>query len=251
MRLRLVTESFPDDPALDTAVSRALMLRVASGELTDTLRIARPGRIVAFGKRDVVSGGYAEAVAAARGEGFAAIERLAGGRAAVFHEDTISFAHAVADAEPRARVTERFDATAALIVRAFGRLGIDAGVGEVAGEYCPGEHSVNARGERKLMGVGQRIVKGGVHVGGVVVVAGAGLVNQPLVPVYAALGLDWRPAATGSLADYAPGVSWDDAAAAIQAEYEAGHGLEAATLDDETMALARRLAPEHESPESN
>jgi lipoate-protein ligase A len=249
--LRLVTASFPDAPALDTAVSRALMLRVAAGELPDTLRIARPGRIVAFGKRDVVASGYPAAVAAARTEGFAPIERLAGGRAAVFHEGTISFAHAVADTEGRARVTERFEATAGLVARAFAALGIDARVGEVEGEYCPGEHSVNALGERKLMGVGQRIVKGGVHVGGVVVVAGAELVNRPLVPVYAALGLDWRPDATGSLEAYSPGVSWDDAVEVIRAEYAALYDLAPAPLDDETLTLARRLAPEHESPNGN
>ena len=249
--LRLVTASFPDEPALDTAVSRALMLRVAAGELPDTLRIARPGRIVAFGKRDVVAPGYSEAVTAARTEGFAPIERLAGGRAAVFHEDTISFAHAVADPEPRAHVTERFDATAALVARALGTFGIDARVGEVDGEYCPGEHSVNAGGERKLMGVGQRIVKGGVHVGGVLVVAGADLVNRPLVPVYDALALSWRPEATGSVADHAPGSTWDNVAAALTAEYGGLYDLEPVALDDETLTLARRLAPEHESPNGN
>jgi lipoate-protein ligase A len=169
----------------------------------------------------------------------------------VFHEDTISFAHAVADTEARARVTERFEATAGLVARAFAALGIDARVGEVEGEYCPGEHSVNALGERKLMGVGQRIVKGGVHVGGVVVVAGAELVNRPLVPVYAALGLDWRPDATGSLEAYSPGVSWDDAVEVIRAEYAALYDLAPAPLDDETLTLARRLAPEHESPNGN
>ena len=77
------------------------MLRVAAGELPETLRLARPGRIVAFGKRDAVAQGYAAAVQAARDGGFEAIERLAGGRAAVFHEDTIAFAHAIPDADPR------------------------------------------------------------------------------------------------------------------------------------------------------
>jgi lipoate-protein ligase A len=227
------------------------MLRVAAGELPETLRINRPGRSVAFGKRDVVSAGYPQAVAAARGEGFAGIERLAGGRAAVFHEDTISFAHAVPDPEARLRVTQRFEATANLVARAFARLGVDSRVGEVDGEYCPGEHSVNARGERKLMGVGQRVVKGGVHVGGVIVVAGADLVNRPLVPVYAALDLDWRREATGSLADEAPGVAWDDAAAALEAEYAVVYDVERADLDPATLALARTLAPEHESPPDN
>ena len=248
MNITLVRDSFPQDPALDTAVSRALMLRVAAGELPETLRVARPGPIVAFGKRDVVTAGYPEAVAAARSGGFEAIERLAGGRAAVFHEDTISFAHAIPDPDPRSRVDERFEATAGLIAAAFGRLGVDARVGEVEGEYCPGAHSVNVRGERKLMGVGQRLVSGGVHVGGVIVVAGGDRVNTVLTPVYAALGLDWRPEATGAVADEAPGADWESVTEALLAEYEGRQGLEPADLDDGTLDLARTLAPEHLSP---
>lgn len=243
--LRLLQDSLPDDPALDTAVSRALMLRVAAGELGETLRIARPGPIVAFGKRDAVSAGYADAVGAARGAGFEAIEGLAGGRAAVFHEDTIAFAHAVPDADPRGRVDERFQATAALMATALSRLGVDARVGEVAGEYCPGAHSVSAAGKRKLMGVGQRLVSGGVHVGGVVVVADGARVRDVLVPVYEALELAWRPETTGAVADEAPGTTWDDVTAAILAEYDSRYELDPIELDEETLALARRLAPEH------
>lgn len=246
--MRLLTESFHADPALDTAVSRALMLRIARGELPETLRIARPGPIIAFGKRDVVASGYPAAVRAARERGFEAIERLAGGRAAAFHEDTISFAHAISDPDPRLRLTERFEATADLIARALGSLGVDAHVGEVPGEYCPGEHSVNARGERKLMGVGQRLVKGGVHVGGVIVVDGADRLRDVLTPVYAALSLDWRPETTGSVAEEAPGTTWNDVATAIQAEYRKRHDLQPAELDEETLSLARHLAPEHLSP---
>ena len=224
------------------------MLRVAAGELPETLRVARPGPFVAFGKRDVVGEGYPEAVRASRAAGFEAIERLAGGRAAAFHEDTISFAHAIPDADPRSRVDERFEVAAARVAAALARLGVDARVGEVQGEYCPGAHSVNARGERKLMGVGQRLISGGVHVGGLIVVAGAERVNGVLAPIYDSLGLAWRPEATGSVAEEAPGVTWEDVTAALVAEYEERHGLEVAELDDETLTLARRLAPEHLSP---
>ncbi len=247
-RLRLLTTSYPDDPALDTAVSRALMLRVASGELGETLRIARPGAIVAFGKRDVVSAGYRDAVRVARDGGFEGIERLAGGRAAVFHEATIASAHAVPDDDPRSRVHERFEATAQLMARALRRLDVDARVGEVAGEYCPGSHSVSARGVRKLMGVGQRLVAGGVHVGGVVVVDGAERARDILVPVYEALGLTWRPSTTGSVAGEVPGVSWAGVAEAVLAEYGDLYELEPVEVDEQTLALARRLAPEHLSP---
>lgn len=247
MAVRLLTESFPEDPAFDTALSRALMLRVAAGELPETLRIARPGAIVAFGKRDVVSPGYGAAASAARAEGFEPIERLAGGRAAVFHEETISYAHAIPDPDPRSHVTERFDATAALIASALEGMGVDARVGEVEGEYCPGEHSVNARGRRKLMGVGQRLVSGGAHAGAVIVVDGADRVNDALVPVYAALDLDWRPETTGSVADEVPGTTWGAVAGALVAAFAQERALEPGVLDEETIVLARRLAPEHVS----
>ena len=242
---RLLRESFPADPALDTALSRALMLRVAAGELPETLRISRPGSTVAFGKRDAVSPGYRQAVRAAREGGYEAIERLAGGRAAVFHQDTIAIAHAVPDRDPRSRVDERFEVTAGLLASALNRLGVEARVGEVPGEYCPGAHSVSVRGERKLVGVGQRLVAGGVHVGGVVVVAGADRVREILLPVYAALALDWRPDTTGAVVEEAPAQTWESVSAAILEEYGRRYELEPASLDADTLALARRLAPEH------
>lgn len=235
---------------LDAATSHALLLRVAAGDLPATLRISRPGPAVAFGKRDVVSDGYAEAVAAARASGCEPVERLAGGRASVFHEQTLHLGLAVRATEPRAGVTARFEAAAGAIARAFERLGADARVGEVPGEYCPGAHSVNARGVAKLAGLGQRVIRDGAYVGGVVVVADADRVNAVLEPVYAALGLEWSPAATGSLAGELPGLTWDAARAAVAAEYAALHELEPVELDAETLALAERLAPEHRSPAS-
>ncbi|HEX2072052.1 MAG TPA: hypothetical protein VHF90_10445 [Thermoleophilaceae bacterium] len=235
------------DPVWDSAVSRALMLRVAAKEVPETLRISRPGASVVFGKRDVVSEGYGPAIAAARGSGFEAVERLGGGRAAVFHEGTLHFGHAVRSAGP-GPVIRRFEETAELTARALKRLGVDARVGEVPGEYCRGEHSVNARGATKLVGLGQRVVKGGAYVGGVLVVSGAERICEVLVPVYEALGLEWAPETTGSLEHELPGIGWDDARAAVEAEYSEAYGLEPAELDEETLALAERLMPEHRSP---
>jgi octanoyl-[GcvH]:protein N-octanoyltransferase len=247
-RLRLVTESFPDDPALDTAVSRALLERVASGELPETLRLARPGRMVAFGKQDAVAPGYREAAEAARGQGFEAILRLAGGRAAVFHEHTVELAHALPGEDVRSGVHDRFREAADRIAAALRRLGVDARVGEVPGEYCPGGYSVNAGGRSKLAGVGQRLIRGGAHLGAVVVAEHAELVRDPLVPVYEALGLEWDPASAGSVADEAPGMDFDQVVAAIRAEYAREYDLVEAELDADTLDLARRLAPEHRSP---
>ena len=203
--LRVLSDSFPEDPALDTAVSDATMQRVAAGELPETLRLARPGRVVAFAKRDKLSSGYAEGVDAARALGFGSVLRLAGGRAAVFHEGTLELAHAVPSSDPRGEIHARFEATAELVTRALRRLGVDARVGEVAGEYCPGRWSVNADGKRKLAGSGQRVIHGGAHVGTVLVAEGA------------------------------------DSIRAVLEAYATRYELVSASLDPATLALARTL----------
>ncbi|HEV2874764.1 MAG TPA: hypothetical protein VGW14_06410 [Thermoleophilaceae bacterium] len=265
--LRVLHDCFPDDPALDAAVSRAVMHRVAQGALPETLRLARPAAVVAFAKRDALSPGYARALAATRARGFGAILRLAGGRAAVFHEGTLELAHAVPDPDPKPGIHARFEATATLIARALRELGVDGRVGEVPGEYCPGRWSVNAAGLRKLAGTGQRVVAGASHTGAVIVVDGADRVRDVLEPVYAALELDWDPRTAGAVADelgaersasggaLAPGrrpasdeLLWNAVRDALLAEYARRFELVPGELDAETLALARRLAAEHRPP---
>jgi octanoyl-[GcvH]:protein N-octanoyltransferase len=199
-----------------------------------------------FGKQDAVAPGYAEAVRAARAGGFEAALRLAGGRAAVFHEQVIALGHALPDRSPRAAIHARFEATADLVARALRSLGIDARVGEIPGEYCPGSFSVNAGGERKLAGLAQRLIARASYMGGVFVVADAERIRAVLGPVYAALGLAWDPATTGAIAAEAD-VTWDAVCDALLVEYAREHDLVEAELDDATLALAERLAPEHRS----
>ena len=196
--INLIRRSYPDRPEYGTAVSRAILMRVAAGELPPTMRIHRPGREVAFGRQDVAAPGYERAAQAAIDNGFAAVERLAGGRAAVFHEGTIAITRAYPDPEPPRRTYERFREMAGLVRDALSRIGVaDPRVGEVPGEYCPGAYSVNARGRRKLAGIGQRMITGGAHVGGVVVASGDEDIRGVLVPVYEALGLEWSPGDDG------------------------------------------------------
>ena len=247
--LRVILKSFPEDPALDTAVSRALLERVGAGELPETLRLARPGAMVAFSKQDAVAPGYSQAARAARAGGFEAILRLAGGRAAVFHEGTLALAHAIPDPDPRPGIQRRFETTAGLLASALGSLGVDARVGEVPGEYCPGGFSVNARGEVKLAGLGQRLIHGAAHMGGVIVASDADRIRDVLIPVYEALGLTWDPTTAGSVAGEVPGTNLDEVERAILAEYEERYELEEAEVDAETMELARRLAGEHRAPD--
>lgn len=240
--LNLITEQLPE-PAEDTGLSSAILDQVAGGEVGATLRLFVPGRIVAFGSQDKINPGYANAVAAVRAVGFEAVERLAGGKAAVFHEETIAFAWAIPLADPKQGIEQRFESIAGIVVDALARLGVDAAVGEIPGEYCPGRFSVSAAG-RKVMGVGQRLIKGAAHVGGVVVAGATELVNAPLEPAYAALGYEWSPAATGSI-----GASVTDTIAALLAAFEAaGHTLHPTVADSAALAAAERLAEQHRPP---
>jgi lipoate-protein ligase A len=237
--LRLLQDSFADHPALDAAVSRATLDRVAAGELPETLRVAQPGRVVAFGKLDLLAPGYSLAAESARAAGFGSVLRIAGGRAAVFHEGTIELAHAVPDPDPRPGIHERFEAEAELIARALRRLDVDARVGEVPGEYCPGRWSVNEGGRRKLAGIGQRVIHGGAHVGTVLVVDDAASIRAVLEPVYDALELDWDPDTVGAVERPREAVR-----EALLAEYAAAYELTAGSLDPGTLALARAAVAE-------
>jgi lipoate-protein ligase A len=201
---------------------------------------------VAFSVLDRARPGFLEAVAAAHAQGWGAILRLAGGRAAVFHSETIAFAWCVPDPEPRGAIAARFDWMAGVVARALQSLGVDARVGAVPGEYCPGDHSVNARGQAKLMGVGQRLVKGAAHVGGVIVVRDAARVRDVLVPVYAAMGVAWEPATAGAVEDEVPGATREGVVAALQREIAREAELVPEKLDASWLAEAETLAGEHQ-----
>jgi octanoyl-[GcvH]:protein N-octanoyltransferase len=237
--LRLIRHSFPDRPELSTAISETILRRVSSGELPPTVRIHRPGNEVAFGRQDVASPGYEAAAEAARAGGFAAVERLAGGRAAVFHQGTIAIARAYADPQPPKRTYARFEEMAELIASALRGLGADARVGEVPREYCPGAYSVNARGKTKLAGIGQRMIRGGAHMGGVVVASGGREIARVLEPVYRALELDWDPATAGSLSEeVGREVDTGEVEEVLIAELAKRYELVDAELDEETIRRA-------------
>jgi octanoyl-[GcvH]:protein N-octanoyltransferase len=241
----LVRRSFPDRPALGVAVSRAILMRVAAGELPPTVRLHRPSRMLAFSRQDRASAGFPNAVMAAHERGFAPVLRLAGGRAAVYHEGTLACSWAVPDRSPPRRTTARFAELAELLVRALRPLGVDARIGEVPGEYCPGAWSVNARGRTKLAGIGQRLIAGAAHRGAVIVASGAERIRDVLVPIYEALDLAWNPATAGSVEDEIGEVALERVADAILSELSGLYEVVEGDVDDATLALAAELEHEH------
>jgi octanoyl-[GcvH]:protein N-octanoyltransferase len=248
--LAILEERFPGRPVYDTAVTHAMLRHVAEGVLPESMRLYVPDDVVVFSLLDARRPGFAAARAAAHAHGCGAVLRLAGGHAALFHTRCLAFSWAVADERARDGIRNRFRQLSSWVAGALNRLGVDARVGEVAGEYCPGEYSVNAGGRIKLMGVGQRVIRGAAHVGGVIVVEDAARVREVLGSVYRALDLDWQPSTAGAVADVAPGATPDSIRAAVLAELGATHRPEPARFDVATLARARELEAWHD-PEAD
>jgi len=246
--IELLREAFPSRPETGPALSRILLDQVAAGHRPATARLSRPGRVVAFGRRDTKSPGYGAAVEAARDQGFNGMERLTGGRAAAYSEGTLSLTLTLPDPTPGERTDQRFRDASELARAALTSLGVDARIGEVPGEYCPGGFSVNARGKTKLAGVGQRMIKGAAHVGFVFVVCDSALIRRVLDPVYAALGLEWNPATVGAIEDEAPGADRDEVETALLEQLEIHYGVVPAELDEGTKRLAAARARQFRSP---
>lgn len=230
---------------MDVAVSHSILSAVSAGEMGAMFRLYVPGPILAFGLADRVADGYRFAVRAAEAHGFSPVERLAGGRAAVFHEQTLAFAWTVPEPEPKTGIQERFQMISEIMVDAFNSLGIDARIGQLPAEYCPGEWSVNVGGRVKVMGVGQRLVRKAAHVGGVVVVDDGYRIRDVLIPTYRALRLDWDPRTAGSLADRSPGLTTGQVAEAIIDSYSERFTLERGELPPQVVDQARALIPDH------
>jgi len=236
--VELVEASFADDPALDLAVSHALLRRVAAGARPATLRVYRPGPTVAFGRLDALEAGFGEAVQAAREHGFVPALRIAGGRAAAYTAAALVVDEITPQPGLAVEVRERFEGFAEGLAAALRDVGADARVGALAGEYCPGDYSVNAGGTVKLAGVAQRLIRGAALVSAVIVLGDGASVRDALVDVYARLGISWEPSTAGALDDLVP----DAGAAAVREALLARRPpLRPASLDAETLALARVL----------
>jgi octanoyl-[GcvH]:protein N-octanoyltransferase len=239
-----------EDPVLDLALATALLQQVAAGDRAPVIRVYRPAPTLAFGRRDSFLPGFARAAAAAASAGFTPAIRSAGGRAAAYHDECLVIDEIVAARDAMADVDTRFAAEAESQAQALRGLGIDARVGEVPGEYCPGRFSVNARGEIKLIGAAQRIVSGAWLFSTVVVVGGSTPIGAVLTHVYAALGLDWDPASVGSVADELPGATVDQVRAALLAPLGERYGLTPGALTDVDLAAARDVLARHRVPSS-
>src|SRR6478735_12774685 len=162
--------------AADLDFALGLLQKVKTGSLGPTLRLYRPVPTVAFGQRDTHLPGFEAAAQACRDQGFEPLVRKAGGRAAAYHEGTLVVDHVMPEADAIAGSKGRFSFFGELLAQALRDVGVQAAVGEIPGEYCPGEFSVHgtdaadASHQLKLIGTAQRVVAGGWLFSSVIIV---------------------------------------------------------------------------------
>jgi lipoate-protein ligase A len=242
------------DEALELAVAYAL-LRGEAARGDATVRIRRPAMpAVVFGRRDTRLPGFPAAVLAAREHGFTPLVRATGGRAVAYDDAALVVDHVSADPDPRAGHDRRFREFGTRMARIFRNLGIDARLGAVPGEYCPGAFSVNARGTAKLVGTSQRIVRNAWLFSSLVVVGGEHRLRPVLAEVYTHLGQPFDPASVGSLTSELASLDTGIVERALLADYQAAGGPDPEPLDPQplaepVLALARELAGQYRIPD--
>ncbi len=159
-------------------------------------RVLRPELTVAFGRLDRLRPGYADARAAAERHGFAIHEREPGGHAAAYGPESL-----VIEIEGEGGldgIHARFERTAAILVATLRDLGVDARLGPVDNEYCPGDYSVNVGGRRKVAGLAQRVRGRRYAIGANLTVGDPAPIRAVLTDVYDAMDLPFDPDTVGA-----------------------------------------------------
>lgn len=183
-------------PEADRERSRSL-LSWTGAEGEPAVRVWRPHRQVAFGRRDANEPGYAEARSVASAHGFLPVTRDVGGRAVAHTGTTLAFARFEPLADPRRGLGERYDRMQAAVRDALAEVGVDATPGEPPNSFCPGDHSLQADG--KIVGLAQRVTAGAAVVSGILVVDQHEVLAEVLADVYDALEVSFDPDTVGSV----------------------------------------------------
>ncbi len=180
------------------------------------IRVYRPEPTVAFSRRESHLPGFDSAVTAAASLGFVPVVRPTGGRA-VSYDQSCLVIDVVDPVVGRHHGNQAaFDQAAQAVSAALRGLGVDAFVGEIPGEYCPGSYSVNARHAVKMAGISQRVVAGARLISVMIPVGLPDLLVEVLSAVNHELGFPWDPGTFGSVDGEIEGVSFGDLSIALR-----------------------------------
>ena len=120
-------------------------------------------------------------------------------------------------------------------------IGVDAYIGEINGEYCPGKYSVNARKKLKIMGVGQRLAKYATHVGGVINVTNSNLTQNILTKIYKDFDYEWIPTTVGSIEDEIGKITNSEMISALIKKFSEYYFVQETTLDQTILDKAHKI----------
>jgi lipoate-protein ligase A len=234
-----------EDPATAYGYQRMVFEQVASGARPTTISVTASARHVGVTRRDTRRPGFDEAVRASNEEGYPVMVRGSGGGATAADKGTFGFSivRPAGDGEIRRGIHDRYDEAAALVLGAFSRLGVEAEVGEVREEFCPGDHSIRVGGWEKgikIVGIAQRITRRATSVGGIVLVHGEEELAKILEKVYQAMELPFRTGSVGSLRRAGIEAGVEDVVEAFAAEVGSRYGATRTAVDDRTLESARQ-----------
>lgn len=211
------------------ARSLELLREVGSGKRGATLRVYAPQPVIAFGRRDELNPNFQSAAQACRDHGFEPIVRKVGGHAAAYHQGCLVVDHFQPAKDAVTGNNERFGIFGQMYADALQSLGLDAAVGEIPGEYCPGEYSVHGvlpnGGKIKLVGTAQRVVSGAWWFSAGIVVDGSSQLRAVTTDVYRALELPLIPSTVGAVTNVLPEITAEDVEDAVIEAY-ANEGFE-------------------------
>jgi octanoyl-[GcvH]:protein N-octanoyltransferase len=173
------------------------------------LRLRRPQPTAAFSPQDTTHPDYERIKELARARGFEPIERGTGGRLTMFDENALAITLIMPHEEPHTNTIRRYEVFSSIIAEALKSLGIDARVGELPNEYCPGKYSINANGRVKLVGIAQRMNRHCVQMGAIITVNSSEKARLALAEAYGAMGLSFDPATYGSATGLVPSITYE------------------------------------------
>ncbi|SIL53533.1 Lipoate-protein ligase A [Mycobacteroides abscessus subsp. abscessus] len=142
-----------------------------------------------------------------------------GGHAAAYHSGCLIIDHFQADADAVSGNMKRFTEFGQMFTDSLRTLDVQAQMGEIEGEYCPGEHSVHILlpdgTSTKIIGTAQRVVSGAWWFSTGIVVTNSEPLRDVTTAVYRNLGLPLKPSTVGALTDANPLIAIEDVEDAV------------------------------------
>ena len=163
------------------------------------VRVFRPQKTAAFSTTDSLHKNFATAKSIASRLGYEPILRPAGGHLAIYDHRSLILDITAPHDNPGKDIINRYELFSEKIATYIGLLGVDARIGQVDGEFCPGRFSINSSRQKKLVGIAQRITKYGYYLSALILLEPSPEAIDALSATYKLIDLDFDPSSHGDL----------------------------------------------------